>query len=370
MKNIKYFFSLLIFSALVISSCSKENIDDTNTNPGKLNPPTNQTANPIFSRMTSDLNTEGLEFDCITILYPFSLTDVEGNNFEINSDDEFNQFFLEDSIVIIDFVYPLTVEKENGDQVQVENGEELGTLFSECTPGGGWTEDQFPAFLISFENSCYNLSYPLTLTNSEGEIFTASSEDEFVELLVEEPMFFVFSLSLIDEDGNIINVETVDELFDALISCNGWENEDSIDWGWNDGFENIGCYSLIFPFDIVLSDGTVVTVVDHMQYCDYLLQGNILDFSYPISLLDAEGNIVTVSSQDDLFSLLEDCDYPIVEEVTDFQILLLGTYPNDSTSVGCYSINYPVSLDVVDFEGNIKVVEELVISLTQLIISS
>ncbi len=357
MKSIKIFGFLLLLSSLFIVSCSKENIDETNTNPGKIDVPTTTVQNSLLTRSTetaaSSSSDNGLELDCVTILYSFDLIEEDGTIHTISSDEDFFNL-MEDTtnFVIVDFVYPLNVQDENGETSEVASGEELGELFAMCLPNG-WTDELFPAFLLEDETSCFTAEYPIDLQNIDGEIFTANDADEYIELLVQEPMFFVFPFNLIDEEGNVIAINNVDELIEALISCNDVVEPGDTTW-WNDDVEYIGCYQITFPFDVVLADGTVVTVEDHMQYCDLLLSGQIVDFSYPITVIDEDGNEITVNSAEELNELLEDCDYgnggPNIGD--DIWILLEGTYPWDSTGMGCYSINYPLSLTGYDFDGN------------------
>ncbi|NNK89376.1 MAG: hypothetical protein HKO89_02100 [Saprospiraceae bacterium] len=344
MKNILGIL-LLFFSAFMLTNCEKENLDMIEIEEEEITVDTTIISNNLIFRSNPGTQSGGLELDCITILYPFDLLKSDGTTISINNDDDF--LSLIDSTAtgsdIIDFVYPLDVLDDEGEQETIDDAEELAEMFAECVPDGGWTTDEFPAYLVSFDNSCYTLQYPLTLETLDGTELTANDEEDFIELMTEEIVFFVFPFNVIHEDGNTETVNDVDELFSLLISCNGFYI-DSTDWEWETGFEYIGCYMIGFPLDVVVSDGSVVTVNNHMELCDLMLVGELVDYAYPLILTDEDGNTVIANNEDELYELLEDCD-DFISGSGDAFLLFLGTQPVDSLgTTGCYTINYPITV--------------------------
>ena len=198
------------------------------------------------------------------------------------------------------------------------------------------------------------LSYPVTASKLDGSTATYEDEASFVAALAEEPLFFVFPLSLINEEGEVITVENTDQLLTALFDCNVL-NVDTTIWDGGTGFDYIGCYELQFPFNVVLADGTVVEVNDHMEYCDLLLSGNIAGFGFPLTLIGEEGEIV-VNSQEELDALLEDCwDIGNPGDLAgDLLNLYIGALGDETVGmVACYEIQFPIAAQSVDFEGNV-----------------
>lgn len=351
---------LLVFSAVLVVSCSDENIVDSTTNEGEITPTVTTPQNDLLSRSTTTVSGEGMNFDCFHIEFPFDLLDDAGETYSINSEEDFITL-LTDSVNLVDFVYPLTITYEDGSTEEVTDAEGLGAAFAACLPNE-WDENSFPAYNISDETSCFTLVYPLALVDLSGNMSTVNDEVEFIAAISAEPLFFSFPLTLIDELGSTFTVANSDELINTLISCNDfdidtnvWTN-DSLDWGGN--FEYIGCYLLNFPFDVVLFDGTVVTVNDHMEYCDLLLQGSIAELSFPITLTDIEGGVLIVNNQEELAAAIDECydGGGSQVEMGDAILLYLISSGLDSTNVNgeevCYDISYPFNVTEIDFQGN------------------
>jgi hypothetical protein len=347
LKNLKLLSILFLFAMLIVS-CTKENVDGTDTIPGEIDPPTTIETNDLLIRSTTEATEDGCEFDCFVVNYPFDLIDINDQTYTINEEGDWYELF-EDSVEIIDFVYPLNITYEDGTTDVVANGEELGEAFASCLPNE-WNEDLFPAYLINDETSCFNLSYPLDVIDLEDNVTTVNDEEEFIAAIANDLVFFVFPFDLINEDGDLVTVENYEDLLNALFSCNDYYVDTT---QWDSGFEYIGCYQLTFPFDLELYDGTVVTVTDHMQYCDLLLQGNVAGFAFPLSLIDENGDVIIVNSQEELDELLEECgDWP--NGITgDAGLLLFGSMITDSVNmIPCYSIVYPIDLTEIDEDGN------------------
>ena len=346
MKSLKNILFLAIM-ALMIVSCGKENIDEKDV----IVPDTdveNIESNPLINRGSSSTG-DGLLLDCFTITYPFSFIDIDDVTYEVASDEDLEILSLDESLVIVDFVYPLNVVEENGEESQVADGEELSELFASCLPAGGWEEGDFPAYLINYDNSCYNLVYPLSLEKLSGEVVEVENEEDFNATIAEEPAFFVFPIELLHEDGTVVVINNIDEVFEALISCNGFETGDTTGWDWESGFEYIGCYHVEFPLDVVLANGEVVTVNDHMELCDLMLQGEIVSYAYPLTLIDEDGEVVVVNDEDELNELLNECwEGPSGSDLfLELLVLLEGVDENDGGS-GCYDISFPIQVELLD----------------------
>jgi len=353
MKLLKNLFFPLVLLAMMFTSCDRDNtiddneviIDDTNIE---------IEANPLVSR-SSGGNGEGMDFDCFVIKYTFAFVDVDGNEYPVSSDDELIELFDSgEELAIVDFAYPFTASTDAGD-TQVNNVEELEALFAGCTPSGGWEEGDFPAFAVNYDNSCYELVYPVSVKDIDGNETEIADEDAFNDAVAEDYVFFVFPLSLLEEDGSTVVVEDIDDLFDALISCNGFGVDTTfvgVEWEWESGFEYFGCYMLQFPFDVTLVDGSVVTVTNHEEYCDLMLTGELVDFAYPLTLVGDDGAEHAVNSEDELEALMLECD-DIWSPTLDggLFILYFGADPIDGEA--CYEINYP--FEVTDGSENVSV---------------
>jgi len=298
-------------------------------------------SNPLITRASGDGS--GLLLDCITILYPFDLVTEDSSVTTIESSEDF-AILTEEKLIFVDFSYPLTISIDD-EQSDVTSGEELGSLFASCVPSGGWEDGDFPAYDISYVNSCYALNYPVQLANLQEVITTVESEEELIDALSLDIYYFNFPFGMTHEDGKLVTVNNMDEIFRFLIECNGFYGEEGLDW--QQDFEYIGCYLFSFPFEVVL-DGEIITVNDHMEFCDLILVGDIDDFNYPMNLVDLDGNTVTANNTQELKALLHKCegwdDGINYNQISiDFLEIWAGSVGVASPhGVACYIINYPI----------------------------
>ena len=357
LKRMRFFLGLFLFSLLVIS-CSDENLDITDVNEGGITPVITSEQNALLNRSTSSSG-DGLSFDCFEVLYPFTLVDENGGTYVVSEDADL-EILWDSSAIIVDFQYPVDIKDENDATSTINNAEELAEAFVNCLPNQ-WEETAFPAYLINEDNSCFELVYPINLEDAAGNLVSIADEAAFINALAADVYYFTFPLDLEDEDGNTVTANNVDDLITILLSCNDFEIDtnfwynDSIDWSYD--FEYFGCYMLSFPFDVVLSDGSTVTVNDHMEYCDLLLAGTFADFAYPLTLTDADGNQVVANSSEELHELLNACyDWnwggPTI--TPDANILYTLIFFSDSTGISsdCIEINYPFTVYTITASGS------------------
>lgn len=354
MKKISVWTLYCLFALLVITSCKKENIDTIIETEDPVTPTITDVtppANALLDRASaSSQSTEaadGLNFDCIEIIFPFNLVDNKGTTHEVANEAVFNELLseqLDTTVYILDFEYPISVSVNDGEVVEVADNEQLGALFAECIPDGGWDELVFPAYLIDDENSCFKIVYPISLKDLEGNIISAEEEAAFIDILVEKEVYFDFPINLTDDEA-VFSANNVDELFNLLFSCNEYYGDSTV-WDWGEGFEYIGCFQVNFPMTVVVADGSEKVVNNHEELCELMLQGELVDYVYPLSLTSPEGNVVTANSADDLNEILAQCDLGIpVDPESDIILLFLFSQPLDTPDVNiCYTINYPIEL--------------------------
>ena len=345
MNNLlKYALGLFMFAFI---SCNKDNIDDTI----KIDDPHTPEISVTNSLLTRSLTSaEGLEMGCFEVLYPFTLIDIDNNNYTISDEDDWNNL-LQDSnlILIVDFIYPITISDSNGDETTIQNTDQLVEAFSTCTPTGGWAEGEFPAYNINESNSCYNIHYPISLESQSGSVVVATNEEELNTLLANELYFFDFPFQLEDETNAIITVNNVDELFNLLMSCNPGGGVDTSVIDWHEGFSYIGCYEIVFPVNVILADatGTTISINTEEQLIEIILSGQFYNFAFPLTVTDENGQTLVFIDENELSEALDDCSGITPGDFNTALLLLTGTL-SDSTSTGvneaCYSINYPITV--------------------------
>jgi len=331
-SKIQSWLSLLAL-VLIITSCSRENIDDTEVKEGEVDIINTTGQNDLLSRSSS--TSDGLLMECLTVVYPFDMVEQDGTVQTIVDEASFDEAIF--TYEIVDFVYPLQVMGEMGASV-ANSPLELGDLFGSCLPDS-WTTVYFPAYIIDNETSCLSLDYPLTVIDIEDQPVKVENEEELIAELAAQQLFFQFPFQLLDGDNVVVNITDVDALLETLFSCNEYEVDST---QLSSDFEYLGCYNLEFPFEVVLIDGSVVKVDDHEQYCDLLLFGTVQDFHFPLTLEDGEGQLVEVTNNDELNTTLDDCYYE--EFIADAFFLYTGGVDNLS-GIPCFDIQYPIDLN-------------------------
>ncbi len=342
MKN----FKILMYISLVllsIVSCTKENIEEP-----EVIDPIIELVETSHNALVAQVNTDGgLDLGCFSIDLPFDLT-VDGIVSTIGSIEDFEAALTDaGETAEIDFIYPIDITYEDGETAVVADGMELGEAFSVCIPDTGWIDGGFPAYVINVENSCYTQVYPVTLTDLEGNSVVVEDETAFIEALANNDiLFFEFPLTLLDENGEEVTAENDEELFELFFECEGTHPPcDSIPYTGG-GF---ACYSLGFPLGVIQidADGNETTVIleDEDDLNNNLLNGNIIGFAYPLTLIDEEGNEVVVNSEEEMEAAFFECGGFGGPSDPSAILLLSG----DVASGGaCYDIQYPVNYMLPD----------------------
>jgi len=340
---LKYLF-IFFGAAMLFTACERGDVIDEGVTEGEGPEVIITETNPLVARGGG--GEDGLDFICFTIDYPFGLITTTGDEITINNEDDLAS--LESGEVeIANFAYPLQVTLEDESSVVINNDDEIAELFANCVPDDVFSFEGFPAYQISEDNSCYELKYPITLTDTQGDEVTLDNEESFNAAVAEEVYFFTFPLILVDEDGNDVVVDDIEDMWDTLLDCNDWDWEYEGDttgvWDWENGFDYLGCYQIAFPLGVIV-DGETVIVNNHEDLCDLMLQGELEGYAYPLTLTDGEGNELVVNSEDELNEALAECwDGFELEDVT---ILLFSGSQSDSTNFeACYEINFPIQLD-------------------------
>jgi hypothetical protein len=324
---------------VALTSCQKEEINSTEVDPDPILPIESIT-NGLLKRANATV-TE-LELGCATVDYPYSLLLLDSTTIINNSDVDFINAFTDSTNYPIDFVYPLTVTFEDGSTQTVNNADELGAVFANCIPDTGWEDDDstgviFPAWDINFDNSCFQLVYPVTLVTLEGTSVTAANEAELISYVSDGNFYsFSFPISLEDADGNVSMAADGDDLLDLLVSCNP-------DGGGGCTFDGFACYQFEYPITLVNFDGSTVTVNSNDEFTAAILSGNWVGFQYPLTLIAPDSSEIVVNNDEDMEAALFACGSIGGGGG--------GTDPNEEYGdFICYDFVFPIQL--IDLQGN------------------
>jgi hypothetical protein len=315
----------------VASSCLKENIDVTAVEVEPFEP-TTVVINNLVQAMTASANQDGLDLGCFTIGLPFSAVLSDGSIVAIETEAQFEALASSPDLYITDFVFPLNAHLRDGSAIVIADGAAMIHLFASCVPTYGWSEGNVPAFHLDVEHHCFELVYPVTVKNSGNEHFIASGPNALADMIASEPMFFVWPVELTTPSGTVILVPDAQAMNDLLASCSGGGGSlDSLAYGEI----YLDCLHLLYPFTIILPNGSTAYIPDGNTFSSYLYSGFFLGFAYPLTVQAPEGDLLQVNSDQELDGLIESVCGTSGGDPSDLFLLLLGTSE-------CFTINFPI----------------------------
>lgn len=339
-KYILYIF-ILFFG---FTACNIEEFDFTDVETEEFQPEVTY-VNTLMTRAAGVSNGDGIQLACLTIKLPFAVKDENFMVHQILTTEDFDRLILDSSLVIIDFVYPLQVKDDIGVEFEANDLQDLAVHAAACFP-----EDTdslgsfFPAFDITFENSCYEIQFPLNLTDQLGNPVQMMDRMQFIERMTIQTYYFDFPhVALKNEFGELIFPVNADELLALLMDCNTGIM-DSTFVVYN--FQYLGCYEYVFPFKVrILGMNSVTEVEDADALEQIFIQGKFDGFVFPIYLKDLNGELIEVQNQAVIDELLSLCNND-----SDLLILLFGT--SIMSDDPCYRIEFPINCK--DKQGNPK----------------
>lgn len=320
---------------LTFGACGVDEYDQTTTISTNVDDPEIIIINDMMGRAISSAINNGQQIGCITVKYPFEVITTDSLKYTILTNAEFDTLVNNIKNPIVDFVYPVLMIDQLGIEHTVYNLWDLASYFAGCFPDSlSTSNDFFQAYVINFDNSCYELKYPIDLFNEKGKTFTISKEDDLIVKLAEESVYFKFPFALITQDGIKREVESSEDLEAALIACNG-TFADSL-FNCLSCFDYLACYKLIYPLQInILQQSTPYTVQDAAQMSKIYVQGRFLDFAYPLTVQKQDSQLVVLHNSDELMSAILDCNL-----TGDLYLLMVGT--SLISQPPCYDIVFPI----------------------------
>ena len=210
-----------------------------------------------------------------------------------------------------DFIYPITIEYEDGTQETINDANALDEAFDECY-------DDF--------DDCFTLNFPITLLDESGNSNTVNSEDELSDFWdanatdTFEPTFvYPISVTLV-ADGSTVTINDDEEFDDLFETCYDFEDCD---------FEDFECFSFQYPIEATsMATGTVNINSDDELYAYFETLGDDEDpqFTFPLTIVFDDGTEQHINSLEELEDEFEEC-YDDEYEVED-----------------CFTFNYPLTL--------------------------
>ncbi len=178
---------------------------------------------------------------------------------------------------------------------------------------------------------CYELVFPVEFTLPDNSVVTANSYDDIKAALKTyfqanggpghgnhlgffKKFAFTYPISVIDEDGAVITVNSELELAALRAACGGGSFGNHGHQGH--GQHGLSCFTFNFPITISFPDGTTQAVANRLELKTAIRSWQAAnpatnvhpEIVFPITVtMTADNTVVTVNSKDELRQLKKDC---------------------------------------------------------------
>ena len=255
-------------------------------------------------------------FGCFRYIYPITINLPDGTSQVAQSDEQmatiFEAWFEQhgvDSINVPVFQFPIQLQLEGDQVVEVNSDEEIGELWANCFPIELFPEEGYPDTLFT---PCVELVFPITVAISDQEAQTAQNEEELAAIYdqwFEEhwqdssaiPPAFVFPIEVVVEGDMVVIVNSEEGLNELWESCSG------------EIFEV--CFEMVFPITIKFPDGTTA-LANSQEECDRLFEEwfqnnpDTMEFpevAYPFDVKFEDGSTETIDNEEAFLALMDQC---------------------------------------------------------------
>ncbi len=221
-----------------------------------------------------DIFNEWEDFMCFDIQFPISVTMPDESQISIGNEDELYEavesyYEMSDEYDgLPEINFPINIifyfDYENGNEIEeivgVGSYEELEMYFEICEDGwddDGWDDEDW------YEIDCFDLVYPLTIVNPEGEVLTVDSENnlhEYIDQYYENcnsndcgdfNLYYPLTVEYYSETNDQVQTLTInsEEELEALL------DEYCYDEGWDDET----CGEIVYPVTVEAPNGEQFT---------------------------------------------------------------------------------------------------------------
>ena len=281
MKNLKSLCLILLMGLFVFTSCENEDaiLDDQV-----------QDVTVESESITAALNAMTTNFD-------------DSGNVDVNNNPAGNIIFD----FCFDFVYPITLSYNTGATVTVNDLDGLINVIINSTDQLFINGIAFPFDVETYDEATDAIV--IQTINNEAEFANLLSNCDFDSIgdCNCNQEYDPVCVEITDPNGNIFNITYPN---DCYAFCDGFTQADFLDDCENDDYydDDFLCFDFIYPLDIILDDGTVVTITDDDDFENTMYNNYFFNFVYPFSVeLDEDDSIVVINNEQEFQNLLDDC---------------------------------------------------------------
>ena len=285
-----------------------------------------------------DVFEEWGNYMCFDIQFPIQITMPDDSQVSVVNEDELFEavdLYYEmsdeyDGLPEINF--PINIvfyfENENGNEIEeivgVESYEELEMYFEICEDGwddDGWDDEDW------YEIDCFDLVYPLTIVNPEGEVLTVDSENnlhEYIDQYYENcnsndcgdfNLYYPLTVEYYSETNDQVQTLTInsEEELEELLDehCYNNNDDDDDDGDGEDGLDT--CGEIVYPITVEAPNGDqftgnseeeIMTFIEEWSSnnCNTMECDTDFELVFPITMEfeDDQGDIIVMTIQSEV----------------------------------------------------------------------
>ncbi len=281
MKNLKFTLLSTLICFLAITSCTNEDVTLEEFTETEESPSIMET----MSKMSNNFDENGN-------VIAFSSANPSGNMI-------FDFCF--------DFVYPITMSYNNGTTVTVNDLDEFIQVLINSTDQLFINGIAFP-FDVEVYDESTNAIVTQTINNeSEFAVLLDDCDFDNASGCVCNAVYDPVCVEITDPSGSIFTVSYPNA---CEAQCDGFTTADFVDNCIDNNYFDFGmdCFDLNFPFDLILDDGSVITINNDDEFANAMFNQYVVNFVYPLSVtLEEDGSQVVINDELDLQTLFENC---------------------------------------------------------------
>lgn len=166
--------------------------------------------------------------------------------------------------------------------------------------------------MIEGLEKCYQLVFPISLVNNDDETLTANNRLELIEIIISnEIKDAVFPINLLDLNGDAVQINSLEEaslIKDCDLQDDGEEDEEEETDEMLDLLNQIEeCYDIVFPISLVDNNGNAIDANNVNELIIIFESNTIENVVFPIQLNDLDGSTININEAIE-FALLDlDC---------------------------------------------------------------
>ena len=280
-----------------------------------------------------DVFEEWGNYMCFDIQFPIQITMPDDSQVSVMNEDELFEavdLYYEmsdeyDGLPEINF--PINIvfyfENENGNEqqevIEIGSYEELEMYFDVCPDenNNGWDDEDW------YEIDCFDLVYPLTIVNPEGEVLTVDSENnlhEYIDQYYENcnsndcgdfNLYYPLTVEYYSETNDQVQTLTInsEEELEELLDEHCYNNDDDDDG--EDGLDT--CGEIVYPVTVEAPNGDqftgnseeeIMTFIEEWSSnnCNTMECDTDFELVFPITMEfeDDQGDIIVMTIQSEV----------------------------------------------------------------------